>query len=527
MINTMNKLKYKICRFWNTFKNLRVIQIIYQIKIRLLAYEYKKTDIDVIPQCCILTPICKLKSLIDDSYSFLNIQIINNLNWTNLSNGMLWAYNLNYMDYLLQEDMSYEKGGKLIDKFIDDLPLNKVGLDPYPIALRGINWIKFICKYRNKIPHDRLKVWNNSLYSQYKLLDKKLEYHLLGNHLLEDAYSLYIASIYFSDERLYEKTSKLLKEELNEQILSDGSHYEQSPMYHCILLDRLLDCYNISIHNVRFDRQKDFNLFLLEKAKLMLGHLSAIIYNDKTIPLLNDSANGVAPTTEELFKYAKRLSIEWDKISLGDCGYRRIYLNGIECILDIGNIKASYQPGHSHADTFNYELRVKGIPFIVDTGISTYNKNERRQYERSTIAHNTVSIGGKDSSEVWGGFRVGKRASVSINFDSENYISATHDGFGKSKLHTRIFQLDKDSICITDKISCNDEGISYIHFSPRVEIYGYDTGIIKTNIATIEIRGANLVDVVSGKASTQYNIFEGIKIAKLYFNKELEYKIKI
>ena len=48
MINTMNKLKYKICRFWNTFKNLRVIQIIYQIKIRLLAYEYKKTDIDVI-----------------------------------------------------------------------------------------------------------------------------------------------------------------------------------------------------------------------------------------------------------------------------------------------------------------------------------------------------------------------------------------------------------------------------------------------------------------------------------------------
>ena len=48
------------------------------------------------------------------------------------------------MDWLQQEDMTYENGAEWIDKFIDELSDNLVGLDPYPIALRGINWIKFI-----------------------------------------------------------------------------------------------------------------------------------------------------------------------------------------------------------------------------------------------------------------------------------------------------------------------------------------------------------------------------------------------
>ncbi len=66
----------------------------------------------------------------------------------------------------------------------------------------------------------------------------------MGNHLLEDAYSLFIAALYFKDDKFYRKSKKMLWQELKEQILPDGAHYEQSPMYHCILLDRLLDCYN-------------------------------------------------------------------------------------------------------------------------------------------------------------------------------------------------------------------------------------------------------------------------------------------
>lgn len=111
----------------------------------------------------------------------------------------------------------------------------------------------------------------------------------------------------------------------------------------------------------------------------------------------------------------------------------------MEAIVDIGNITATYQPGHTHADTFNYELHINGEPFVVDTGISTYNKTARRQYERSTSAHNTVSINGKNSYDVWGGFRVGKRAKTTLITDKPYYIKALHNGYGKKKLHIRTF----------------------------------------------------------------------------------------
>lgn len=221
----------------------------------------------------------------NNCFSFLNLSSEFS-SWNDTQHGMLWAYNLNYMDWLLQADMTFGEGAKWIDKFIDELPENRVGVDPYPIALRGINWIKFISINYTKINDEQLGKWNDSLFSQYKLLEKKLEYHLLGNHLLEDAYSLYIASIYFQDRSWFNKASKLMLKELKEQTLSDGAHYEQSPMYHSILLDRLLDCYNISKGNIFFENQRAVNSELREYAVKMLGHLSSIVYEDKQIPLL-------------------------------------------------------------------------------------------------------------------------------------------------------------------------------------------------------------------------------------------------
>lgn len=260
-----------------------------------------------------------------------------------------------------------------------------------------------------------------------------MEYHLLGNHLLEDAYSLYIGAIYFGDERMWKKASALLRKLLDEQVLNDGVHYEQSPMYHCILLDRLLDVYNISTSNPHFgQKQKDFNAFLKGMATAMLGHLESITYKDGNYPLFNDAAEGIAPTPKEIKDYAKRLGLEWQSIPLGECEYRKMQENDFEAFVDVGGIAANYQPGHSHADALNYELRIGGKPFIVDTGISTYDKTPRRQYERSTAVHNTVTIDGKDSAEVWGGFRVGRRSDVVIAEDTPESVIAQCDGIGEN-----------------------------------------------------------------------------------------------
>ena len=274
------------------------------------------------------------------------------LGWNDESFGKLWSYNLNYMDYLHQETISFEQAVCWIDKFVDEIEGNRNGLEPYPIALRGINWIKFLSKYHPYILAENKRKWDSSLYAQYQILLDNLEYHLLGNHLLEDAFSLLWAGLYFKDEPIYQKAKGLLLRELEEQLLPDGAHYEQSPMYHCILLDRLLDCYNVSVNNLRFIGQEGLNERLREKAGGMLGHLASVVYKDNTIPLLNDSAEGIAPSPTQLFAYAKRLDMDWEKLPMGACGYRKLMAGHWEAIVDVGDIRASYQPGHSHADDY-------------------------------------------------------------------------------------------------------------------------------------------------------------------------------
>ncbi len=461
----------------------------------------------------------------DNTLTFLNLSSTFTI-WNDTQYGMLWAYNLNYMDWLLQPDMEFEVGAMWIDKFIGELPSNKVGLDPYPIALRSINWIKFIANNYEKISAEKLEIWNNSLYSQCKLLERKLEYHLLGNHLLEDAYSLYIASIYFQDKPLFKRSSKLLLKELREQTLSDGAHYELSPMYHSILLDRLLDCYNISTNNIFFEAQTTVNAELKLFCQQATGHLKSIVYSDLSIPLFNDSANGIAPSAQEIISYAERLGIESGAIKLSECGYRKLNNKNFEAFVDVGDVKASYQAGHTHADTFNYELRVDGVQFIIDSGISTYEKNDRRQYERSTKAHNTVSINGLDSSEVWGGFRVARRAKVSILSDSDSYVEASHNGFGAKHIHNRQFVISDDYFSVTDCVSGKASAVSYIHFSPDTLVELADTKVIKTSRGSIKIEGATKIEISECLVSSEYNTFNKSKVAVIHFDKRLQYIIQ-
>lgn len=478
--------------------------------------------------CCKLYPtITKPRCFVgNNQFTFLN-QTSTFRDWNMNDNGLLWTFNLNYMDWLEQQNLTAEEGQKWIDLFIESISQNITGLSPYPTALRIINWAKFFCKHPKCLNQKR----GDSMYAQTWLLCRKLEYHLLGNHLLEDAYALFIASIFFNDTALYRKGSRLLLEQLKEQILPDGAHYEQSPMYHCIMLDRLLDCINFSIHNDVFANQASLTKQLITVAERMLGHLQTIIYQDKTIPLLNDSAEGIAPLPCELFDYAQRLGIQWRALPLNECGYRKL-VNGqvqMEAVVDIGNIQATYQPGHSHADTFNYELRWKGCPYIVDTGISTYEKGVRRQYERSTLAHNTVSIDGQDSSHVWGGFRVGKRARVTIEEDTPTRITARHDGFGSKKLHQRTFSISDSGFSIEDKvIGKASSAISYLHVAPDIEV-GTDRlaeGLITIGSLQLSVEGHNEIEILHNSVAKEYNKLTETTVIAIHFTTTVRYQIQ-
>ena len=480
-----------------TVAHLKFTQVFYQLKHRIVKPHFTSFEAPDIKVPTLTTaPIPRVKCREGKMFTFLNLSH-EFTGWEFTGNGMLWAYNQNYFDWINQDGASKEDGCKWIDAFNAKMSENRIGLAPYPTALRIVNWVKFFCRYPDCATKPRL----DSLFSQVKLLGKLIEYHLLGNHLLEDAFALYIGGSFFSDKSIFENAKSLLLNQLTEQILRDGAHYEQSPMYHCILLDRLLDCINLQEGEERRE--------LAIVATKMLGHLESIVWKNGSIPMLNDSANGISPTPTQLFDYAKKLGLIWHPVSLCECGYRKLTSSMMEVIVDVGDITATYQPGHSHADTFTYELYIKGKPYIVDTGISTYNKTNRRQLERSTISHNCVSINGGNSTEVWGGFRVGRRCHTSIIKDTTKVIEAAHDGFGTPV--RRKFEIHETDFTVEDW--CEGEATSYIHLAE-----GVDERCIK-------ISDSSKVEVKPWLYSIEYNRFIEGKVIEISFKDHCKYSV--
>lgn len=518
---------------FNTVKYLKTTQIYYRLfyhvrsrlrKLRAFENLFSMPSISIQLTLCESMP--SNTSFEENKFTFLNKShyFKNKIDWNYSKYGKLWTYNLTYFDYLYQENITKEEGIKLIIDFIDQSDHITDGLEPFPISLRGINWIKFLTKYN--IIDQKI---NDFLYAQYFILIDKIEYHILGNHLLENGFSLLYGAYYFKNEKFYVKAKKILIDELEEQILKDGAHFELSPMYHQLMLFRLLDCINLVQNNI----WKNNELFELmcSKAELMFGWLNVMTFENGNIPLFNDSANKIAPTTKELVDYKKRLHILSDikHVSLTDSGYRKIKTEYYEMVVDVGNIGPDYIPGHAHSDTFNFELYIYGKPFIVDTGVSTYEANERRQIERSTCSHNTVEVNGENQSHVWGGFRVAERARIIEIREKDGIIKATHNGYKKQGvLHTRSFAYAEDCIVIKDTLEGNSGHtcIAYLHFYPGVNVTT-EKNVIQYANATIEFSGCNRILLEEYEYAPEFNSREKAIYAKIFFKNELDMQISV
>jgi hypothetical protein len=455
-------------------------------------------------------------------FMFLNrAKEFKEIDWEFSEFGKLWCYNLNYFAYLLQNSMTVEEGLALVRHFIENVRKNKTALEPYPTSLRITNWIKFLSKHG--IRDDRI---DHSLYAQALILNDNIEYHLMGNHLLENGCALLFAGCFFRDEYLYKKAEHLLLQELNEQILPDGGHFELSPMYHMIILERVLDCVNLLKHNNPFDG-RNLRHDLEEKAALMLGWLKQVIFENGDMPLVNDSANGIAPSAPELFSYAGRLGIKENGCPLKESGYRKVKKGDYEAFIDAGNICPDYMTGHAHSDTFNFMLYLKCSPFIVDTGVSTYENSALRLRQRGTSAHNTVQVGDYEQSEVWESFRVARRAHVTELSEDENTISAAHDGYGRiGVLHKRAWQFSDNAVIITDEIISKRDYPCYafFHFYPCVTIHGGGNSVTADGHA-IKFYGCEGFQIKGYDYAPEFNRLEPAEMIIVTFNRKLQTEI--
>lgn len=451
---------------------MKPIQIRYQVYYRLRDKLVKSKLPKTVPEAShvLLQPgIPSYTSYLGNGkFEFLNrAHAFEQIDWNFNQNGKLWTYNLNYFEFLNQAQFPKEEGLRLVTDFISQDQTHQDAYEPYPISLRLINWVKFLAQHQ--IQNSEIDA---QLYSDAIRLTKKLEYHILANHLFENGFGLLFGAYYFQDDGLYRIANKIIRSQLKEQILPDGAHYELTPMYHQIILYRILDCYQLVSKNAW--KSHELTVELKETASKMLGWLKNMQFSSGELPLVNDSTNNIAPTPAELYSYAEKLGISVKSIPLNESGYRFFRSENLELLMDVGQIAPSYQPGHSHADNLQILVYKAGKPYLVDTGISTYEKNSRRQLERSTSSHNTLTIDGRNSSEVWSGFRVGRRAKTKLREDNAIFIEASHDGYSYlGAIHQRSVELVTGGFAIKDTVFCkkrNKTITGNLHFHPDRQV---------------------------------------------------------
>lgn len=472
---------------WRTVRHLTARQLVYQVLTRLLGRVRLRLSTASRMGYFLSVPAAdKPVSWVAGTFTFLNRSVHMLLIDGNYAgNGKLWTYNLNYFDFLNQPDLIPDDGLRLMRDFMAQTERLRDGLESYPTSLRITNWVHFLS--RNHIQDGAI---NRHLYAQTCLLRRRLEHHIGGNHLLENGLALLTAALYFQHDGWYRQAAKLVRSELSAQILDDGGHDERSPMYHQLLLDRLLDMLLVMKHN-GWHNDPAFTDFLKEKATQMLGWLDTITFQNGDVPMLNDAAWGSAPTTNQLRAKAVQIGLSSNPWPLKAqttgmaTGYRTFTFPRYELVADVGPVGPDHQPGHAHADTFSFVLYVDNQPLIVDSGTSTYELGSRRTWERSTAAHNTVEINGMNSSEVWGAFRVGRRARVTVLTSTETTLMARHDGYRAAGIiHERTWLVEPMHIRITDRllktngrITHNQSSVARLHFHPDVLISLVDGSI--------------------------------------------------
>lgn len=424
-----------------------------------------------------------------ERFLFLNEEGGLDQGWNPPDRPRLWVYNLHYFDDLNARGARkrHEWHRSLVKRWIRENPSgNGTGWEPYPLSLRVVNWIKWALAWTPNEAGELefLDLLIQSLAVQTRFLERRLEHHLLGNHLLTNVKALIFTGLFFDGreaERWSGRGLRLLERELGRQVLSDGGHVERSAMYHSIVLEDLLDLINLAGVYPRSIGSEHISNWR-KQATRMLGWLSSMVHPDGQIVLFNDAAFGVAAKPAELFAYAGRVGVSApgplpEGIShLKDSGYLRIGRGQAVIFLDAAPLGSDYLSGHRHADTLTFELSLWGCRVIVDSGTSTYDPGEERAEQRGTLAHNTVIIDGENSSEVWGSFRVARRAKPS-NFSVKEakgliVVQCSHDGYTKRAshpIHNRIWYLGAKSLRVEDRISGRfSRAVARYHFHPDV-----------------------------------------------------------
>ena len=438
--------------------------------------------------------VCLLNQIVDLNYTH---------NYTNTLKPLI-VNNIYYFEYGIVLGSLYQKTKditywNLFKKYYEDyLNAHDELKSVYSMSLHIPNVLIALELFVDAVEKDfREKVYCE-LYSQYKYIASHQEKHLLANHYFEDLKALIIASYLFKDEQKIIVYLKDFKKQCDEQILTDGVHYELSLMYHKLILE---DVMRIAMLTKQpYFPECNWLIPLMQKMKDAMYSLEKGIGRT---PLFNDSGDNVAKTCEQLCLAAeKHFGIRPVlKDAFENSGFYKLYDGNRALIFDAGKIGVDYQPAHGHCDCLSFELAFDDKPLFVNSGTYEY-QGDLRPCFRKTCAHNTLEIDGHEQSQCWGGFRVAKRIKNVSGFKKGNEVRGHYKNyFGEE--HSRRISLSTGALTVEDTVNTRigAEVKSYLHIAHGYKVDRNEIKDIYGNmVCTVEVHNCKM------EKTTEYNL---------------------
>ena len=320
------------------------------------------------------------------------------------------------------------------------------------VALRWFSIYWAVCLFKKQLDASFRRALAGLAVASGKFIESRLSTHSsAGNHLIIEAVGLYwlgkalensqpgIQWIYKAREVLWEQTIR--------QINPDGSNQEQSFWYHGFVLDALL-------HYLLLEERAMIPVKVWERIEKMLEFVNEMTLPDGLFPDYGDRDDGFVFRLHGTYHRSPFSSLlntgtfffdrpEWhrddqqagehlnfwtsgraqdvipvdvsvNKQIISKRPMLKTYKDGGMTLMRWGNggllfrhaplgLPSTY--GHGHADSLSVLFSWGSVPVLIDLGSGQYNGDQAiRNFFRSTIAHNTVEIGGKSQARMLGPF---------------------------------------------------------------------------------------------------------------------------
>ncbi|HXI31408.1 MAG TPA: alginate lyase family protein [Vicinamibacterales bacterium] len=422
------------------------------------------------------------------------------------------------------------------------------------LAFRSISWLWAIGFFAEANADDSpwLVDLLVALDRQLTHIEHNLSYYFSPNtHILGEALALYVAGSALPEladsERRVALGRRILLEELERQVGTDGGHCERSTHYHRYVLDFYLLASIVARHT------GDGAAAVFDKAVASLATAARLLADDRgRTPHFGDDDGGVmlpiagrpvddlrdslavaaaivrrpdlqiGRAPEEAYWLlsalpATRLDAGLSTVArvrsaaLADTGY---YVSrsavGDHLVID-GGPHGFQNGGHAHADALSLTLTVRGLPLLIDPGAGCYTADPAlRDRMRSTMLHNTLTLDDRPQSVPRGPFHWSHVAVTRMHRwranDGFDYFDGAHDGYAPVVHRRRVLVVHGDLVIVADLADGDGTHHAALHWhvDPRwsVDARGCHVGFTRTGERVGLTVPHGLVEAISGDPVT-------------------------